>query len=673
MALDSVKLDDLEWQGMVDGIRGRIAAASGNQWTHHAPVDPGITLLEMFAYLLEQRLFWMDQVPDSLVHGFLSLLGDSARQTRSAMTVLKLTNAEEVNQPPKTTAEVKAGTAMQLQEQRNVHFSTQSNVTLLPINRVQLFTNDTDRSTDLQQGRGVELLPADGEAAQFRLVFWYRGSILTHGTLSILLQLDTAQRIPSQWSENAHDDVPPPAELEWLYPSLSGVLAPFHCETNDVIDDGTIGLRRSGIVQLCLPPDWAPDGPSDSSGYFPYTVVVRTAASTFTYAPRLTAVTPNAVIARHWEDTNIPKETLQQQLDNWLPLPAQQLCLPDFESLAIEYSIVLKLRERDDQWYQWQAVQDLSFHQSRDRIFLLDRESGILTFGNGLTGRIPIPADDGALAIELDLALGGGESGNLGSKRSWQGVEDISLKASNPVASEGGHEAETLQDAQRRIAADLQKRNRAVTVADYIELAEATPGIAIERAYTAVGAHPAHPCSKVPGAVSVFVVPHAFRQQSPGHEWDQNYVTTPQPDGGALSAVRAYLDVRRLVTTELYVRKPVYRAVNLSITIVADPDDPNVLRQRIHDRLAAFLDPLIGGEEKLGWPFGQPLRPSTLLRQIEDLIGDEGEVERVAIGLDDNPRLEDCNDTVINAHELVYLGKLKVILQQQALQIGSLR
>ncbi|HEY9283481.1 MAG TPA: hypothetical protein VIP46_08510, partial [Pyrinomonadaceae bacterium] len=84
--LETVKLDDLTWGEMVAAVRRRVAAASAGQWTLHAPVDPGITLLELFAYLLEQRVYWMDQVPDSLVRGALSLLGERPRATQAAAT-----------------------------------------------------------------------------------------------------------------------------------------------------------------------------------------------------------------------------------------------------------------------------------------------------------------------------------------------------------------------------------------------------------------------------------------------------------------------------------------------------------------------------------------------------------------------------------------------------------
>jgi hypothetical protein len=73
---------------MITASRRRIPAASVGEWTLHAPVDPGITLLELFAYLLEQRVYWMDHVSDSVVHGALSLLGERPKPTQVAATVM---------------------------------------------------------------------------------------------------------------------------------------------------------------------------------------------------------------------------------------------------------------------------------------------------------------------------------------------------------------------------------------------------------------------------------------------------------------------------------------------------------------------------------------------------------------------------------------------------------
>ena len=66
MALPELSLADLGWDDLVGLARRRIAAVTRGEWTLHAPVDAGMTMVELFAWLLEQRVFWLDQVPDAV-------------------------------------------------------------------------------------------------------------------------------------------------------------------------------------------------------------------------------------------------------------------------------------------------------------------------------------------------------------------------------------------------------------------------------------------------------------------------------------------------------------------------------------------------------------------------------------------------------------------------------
>ena len=50
-------------------------------------------------------------------------------------------------------------------------------------------------------------------------------------------------------------------------------------------------------------------------------------------------------------------------------------------------------------------------------------------------------------------------------------------------------------------------------------------------------------------------------------------------------------------------------------------------------RLTSFLDPLVGGDDHQGWPFGEPLRPSVLLRESQVAVEDSAVVNSVAIQL----------------------------------------
>jgi len=67
-------LDDRTWQDLVDEMRALIPKYAP-QWTDHNPSDIGITLIELFAYLVEGLIFRLNQVPDKHYVEFLNLLG----------------------------------------------------------------------------------------------------------------------------------------------------------------------------------------------------------------------------------------------------------------------------------------------------------------------------------------------------------------------------------------------------------------------------------------------------------------------------------------------------------------------------------------------------------------------------------------------------------------------
>src|SRR5262245_59815011 len=129
MTMPAPKLDDLTWADMVVAIRRPIAAESDRAATLHAPADPGIALLELFAYLLEQRLYWLDQVPDSLVVAMLRLLGlDPPRSAVPAATVLRLS----AEWPAAVVPVVRAGTVLSRDPLARITFAIDHDVAVFP-------------------------------------------------------------------------------------------------------------------------------------------------------------------------------------------------------------------------------------------------------------------------------------------------------------------------------------------------------------------------------------------------------------------------------------------------------------------------------------------------------------------------------------------------------------
>jgi hypothetical protein len=655
--LEPLQLDDVGFRELSDAAVERIPAESAGLWTLHAPVDPGITVLELLAHLLDYRLWWLDQVSDSAVRGMLRLLGDSPERSRAAATVLQVDPASAA-----PARELPAGIEMTVQaSDPQLVFTTATRLRLLPV-EVGLTVDGTDRSQDLLRGAGVELLPADGDFGEARFVLWTKQPLTpAPGDVraALLLRLQTQTLAPEWLMESAARRPLPPAELTWGYGSRA--FPP------GAVLDGTGGLRRSGILRFPVPADWSPDGPPDSSGRTPYSVWVRTERGTFTTPPRLMGALPNVVAARHTARVRVPGEALEEQVKNWLPLPGRTLeC--GAPGLVMEHprSVRLSLRERDGRWRRWRATPDMAFHGPGDRVFVVDRVAGALEFGDGLTGRIPVVHRSPPRA-RLTFVAGGGPSANLGSGLSWESLSGA-LTAVNVVEAAGGSEPETIAAARERISATLARRERAITPSDHEAIAESTPGVEIKRAHAAVGFHPSHPCTLVPGAVTVFVVPDAPRGDLLGGP----FVGAPVPDPGALAAVAARLESARLLGEELFVEPPRYRQVGLLVTVGTPvPDDQ--LRQLIEEDLRGYLDPLVGGDDREGWPFGGPLRPSALLRRAQTVAGAGTEIASVAVGLDGASPDQDCRDVAIGPHDLVVLERVRLRGDVPADTRGGLR
>jgi len=64
MSILPVVLDDLTWTDLTESSRRRIPAASRGRWTLHAPVDPGVTLLELLGAPL--FIYWQSRVAQAL-------------------------------------------------------------------------------------------------------------------------------------------------------------------------------------------------------------------------------------------------------------------------------------------------------------------------------------------------------------------------------------------------------------------------------------------------------------------------------------------------------------------------------------------------------------------------------------------------------------------------------
>src|SRR3954465_11454169 len=90
MALISPTLDNRSFEQLREELLRRIPVYAP-EWTDHNESDPGVALLELFAYLGESLLYRFNQIPDTTRVEFLRLLGVRPRAAQPAHVLLAAT------------------------------------------------------------------------------------------------------------------------------------------------------------------------------------------------------------------------------------------------------------------------------------------------------------------------------------------------------------------------------------------------------------------------------------------------------------------------------------------------------------------------------------------------------------------------------------------------------
>ena len=91
--IPSPKLDDREFDDLVAEAL-RLIPRYAPEWTHHNPADPGITLIELAAWLTDLILYRVNKVPEKNYIAFLNLLGIMLKPPQAARCLLQFTLVE---------------------------------------------------------------------------------------------------------------------------------------------------------------------------------------------------------------------------------------------------------------------------------------------------------------------------------------------------------------------------------------------------------------------------------------------------------------------------------------------------------------------------------------------------------------------------------------------------
>lgn len=687
MSLPVPVLDDNTFEELFEEARALIPRHAP-EWTDHNLSDPGITLIDLFAWLAEMQIYSLDRVTERHILKFLRLLNTAPRPAQSAS--VDLTFADEV--PRREPIPIPDGTQVsgfdrltgverifEIEANRfklRRHSITNLATAGVPTDVLNALQPLVDQTFSGKNTLITRLEEALGEEQTRR----YEEKVLDEARIALYVTHLNVTRVlsraSSQWFDqsdtNGRDGVyyhafgksPSPDDALYIgfnadfdFPAVEILLTvnlyevdlpepPAERDDERVnrvasatiaweywdgsvwktleVEDDTLGFLRDGQISFVGPGDIAgPDDllPSDLPQLnAPLRWIrARILEADYEISPRIDTIVTNTIRATHGETVKnefperIDDVPLPLDSDHSSGLPFQMFHLKKAPVLA--HSLVLKVKEEDDQWYRWEKAPDFDNSGPEDRHYMLDLSEGIITFGDAINGRIP-PKGKRRVKV-VRYRVGGGEVGNVQAKTITQirssGIAGITVENRHPATGGSGAESVSAGEPQDRARRDLKERYRTITSNDFKTLALATPGLRLSRAKVLPLYHPQLDGVSVPGAVTVVVVPHVL-------ENGENIL--PMPSDGLLQTVQRYLEQKRIVTTNLHVMGPTFVEVTVNAAIRTEPRRRGAeVRTEVDKKLRQYLHPSRGGDEGDGWPFGRAVYRSDLYRQIESVDG----------------------------------------------------
>lgn len=609
MPLEEPKLDDRTFEQLLRDLRLRIPRYT-KDWTNFNDSDPGITLLQLFAWLSEMMLFRMNQVPLKNYIKFLKLLGEELQPALPATAHLTFTTTPGAQVEP---VPARSQVSAQLDDGGDpLIFETARGLDLiqLPLEVVGVFDGAAFlNATEVNKNPGTKFKPfgwspdlgnalylgfgetaKEGEAGSFPQEMTFRVFLPPEATAG-KAQRCTGEELPPA----------PPVNLVWEYrPKPNDTfwqrLNVFEDETAAFTREGYIRIEGPQDIQSSIEPrlDPKPDPNTEPKARFWIRVRLNARAYPAGQTPEIDFLRPNTVEAVNL--STVHEEILG--ISEGQPRESFQLQRKPVDKGSIKLRTELSGADVEE----WKRVDDFLSSKPDDLHYTLNATAGIVQFGDGDHGRIP---EASAQVIATEYRYGGGARGNkaiAGTIKSPQTVLVGVDKVTNERAAVGGANEQTLEQLKLEAPSLLRRRDRAVTPEDFKSLVEEMGGVAKARALPET--HPDHPNVSVPGAITVVLVP-------------DNEDKPPKPSGDLIRQICALLDKKRLLTTEVFVKEPEYQEIRVEARVSAAPyasfDAVTLAVMKAIDKL---LDPRKG-------EFGKELFPTSLysvILQVPDVV-----------------------------------------------------
>ena len=415
MRLPEIQLDDRRFQDLVSEARMRIHRACP-EWTEHNVSDPGITLIELFAWMTEMTIYRLNRVPDKLHVALLELLGIRLDGPSAARTSIRFRLAA-----PATENVIIAGGATEVGTPRtateeSIVFQVDDDFTIPPARPAAYVLQRGGQIKDVgladgeARPQGPDQLPFGSPPAVGDAL--YLGFEEDIGRLLVQVEVDASQARGA----GVNPEDPP---LRWEVSQGDG-----RWDEAIVLEDLTGGFNYgAGTVELELPPrsvvqpmgghrlHWLRCRIDDKTRH-------GGAATTYSHPPEIYSITARVVGAR-LPATHAAHEE-REVLGTSDGTPGQVHPLRNRPVLKPQQGETLEVQDPESgDWATWELREDFVGATEFDRHFVLDLVTGSVEFGpairetdGGWTQYGAVPPK-GAVLRFTRYRHGGGRQGNI--------------------------------------------------------------------------------------------------------------------------------------------------------------------------------------------------------------------------------------------------------------------
>ena len=604
MPLPTPNLDDRRFQELVDHGK-RLVQQKCPEWSDHNVSDPGVTMIEIFAWMTDQLIYRLNQVPDRLFLKFLDLLGYELAPPSAAEADVTFW----LSAPQTDTVTINPGVEVSTVRAENkaaIAFTVTEQLDIVPCSLAYLLSTieeGTYRShTEELELKGVKCfdeVPKPGDA----LLIGLSNEV---PSCAVTLHFDCS-------IAEGHGVDPRDPPLAWEASDGEKWVA---CAVGR---DETGGLNRPGDIVLHVPRTHAPSNlEGHQAGWLRCRVEeARPGQPAYGGSPEIKAlkVFTSGGTARTVNAEIVTDEVLGTSTGH----PGQRFSLKHTPVVSTtERAIVEMIPSPAER--EWEEVDDFTDSGPNDFHFRIDTMTGEVVFGpavrepDGSLTRYGAVPDANAMLRIRSYRTGGGTRGNVAAgeiKRLKSSVPRVA-KVVNRQPATGGSDAEDVANASVR-GPMLLRGTRAVAARDFEHQAmQASPG-EVARVLCLPAGDGADP-----GAVRVLITPQVESDESGRVRFDQ---LTPLSDL-LLKRIQAHLDSRRVVGVRVLIEPPLYMGLTVEARIQASPRvDPKQLQGAAVKALNEYFHPVSGGPDGTGWPFGRPVHAGEAFWVLQRIKG----------------------------------------------------